>query len=461
MGKAVVRSSEKKRYIIIGAGPCGLGAGWRLTELGLDDFTIYERAPHPGGLAASYRDANGFIWDVGGHVLHSHYPYFDRMFKNVMHGDYLTHERESWVWIDNRFVPYPFQNNIHRLPPKIRDACLAGLEEVSSRGPRALHTFADWIVASFGKGIADHFLLPYNEKVWACPPDQMSYVWVGDRVAKVDIGRIEENIRLHRDDISWGPNATFQFPKNGGTGEIWNRVARRFTDHISYDKQVIRIDSQRRRVHFRDGSTDTYDVLLSTMPLDMLVSMVSDVVFPKSMPLSYSQVSVVGLGMKGSVPEYLQTKCWMYFPEANTPFFRATVFSNYSPNNAPNGTWSLMTETSSSVYRPLPKGDMATHVIDGAISTKLIERRSDIVDTWVFQTQHGYPIPTLHRDAYVHAVLPKLALVDIYARGRFGAWKYEVSNQDHTFMQGVEWVNRMIFGTPEVTLNHPEMVNAK
>ena len=107
------------RIIIIGAGPCGLGAGWRLTELGYKNFLIVERDTHVGGLASSYRDVNGFTWDIGGHVLHSHYDYFDRVFESVMQGKYLTHERESWIWVFNRFVPYPFQNNIHHLPSGI------------------------------------------------------------------------------------------------------------------------------------------------------------------------------------------------------------------------------------------------------------------------------------------------------------------------------------------------------
>lgn len=87
------------RIIIIGAGPAGLGAGWRLAELGVNDFAIYDKNPYVGGLATSFVDSAGFTWDIGGHVLHSHYSYFDRMFEAVMHGEYFTHERESWVCI--------------------------------------------------------------------------------------------------------------------------------------------------------------------------------------------------------------------------------------------------------------------------------------------------------------------------------------------------------------------------
>lgn len=446
--------------VIIGAGPTGLGAGWRLHELGNSSFHIYEKEQHVGGLASSYTDASGFVWDVGGHVLHSHYKYFDDMFYAVMNGEFFTHERESWVWIYDRFVPYPFQNNIHRLPKAVLDECLDGLKRRDEFKPKTIATFKDWMLASFGPGVVKHFLYPYNYKVWAYPPEQMNFKWVGDRVASVDIARIEDHVRTGTDDVSWGPNAVFQFPKQGGTGDIWNRVASRFSSHISYGKQVIQIDSKKHRVYFSDDTDAEYDVLLTSMPLDLLVDLIDGVVLPKASQLHYSRVSVVGIGIKGTVPEPLKTKCWMYFPEDTAPFFRATVFSNYSKHNAPKGTWSLMTETASSKFRPLPNQAIEDAVLEGAKRVKLIASDARIESLWSFTTDHGYPTPTLGRDDYVASVLPVLEKEGIYSRGRFGAWKYEVSNQDHTFMQGVEWANHVVSGDDEITVYHPEIVNA-
>lgn len=456
-------SSISPKIVILGAGPCGLGAGWRLHELGIESYDIYEREIYVGGLATSFVDQNGFTWDIGGHVLHSHYPYFDSVFETVMHGDYLSHQREAWVWIYDRFVPYPFQNNIHRLPKDAYDECLAGLKALkNSGGAASLKTFQDWVLASFGTGIAKHFLLPYNRKVWAYPPEKMNRTWVGDRVAQVDIRRIEKNFANGTDDVSWGPNALFQFPSGGGTGEIWNRIAKPFQDRIHTEKRVVKIESKKRIVHFSDDTTDSYDVLLTTIPIDNLVELVTDANFPRPKDrLHHSTVTIVGLGIQGEVPEQLKTKCWMYFPENKAPFFRATVFSNYAPGNAPKGTWSLMTEVASSRYNPLPNGDIVSEVIYGAKNVKLIGGQDSIVSTWKFQAEYGYPTPSLSRDGYVDSVLPQLAKEKIFSRGRFGAWKYEVSNQDHTFMQGVEWANHVIKTEEEVTVFHPEIVNKK
>jgi hypothetical protein len=55
---------------------------------------------------------------------------------------------------------------------------------------------------------------------------------------------------------------------------------------------------------------------------------------------------------------------------------------------------------------------------------------------------------------------PQLAKAGVASRGRFGAWRYEVSNQDHSFMQGVEWVNASLLDVPETTVRFTETANS-
>jgi len=105
-----------KRILIIGAGPAGLGAGMALKGLDYRDWDIYEKEDHPGGLAASFRDSEGFTWDLGGHVLFSRDPFFLELFERIMEGEYFEHQREAWIWRRGRWIPYPFQNNIRYLP---------------------------------------------------------------------------------------------------------------------------------------------------------------------------------------------------------------------------------------------------------------------------------------------------------------------------------------------------------
>lgn len=450
---------------ILGAGPTGLGAARRLVEIGKRAVRVFDQNAQAGGLASSFVDERGFTWDIGGHVQFSHYRYFDELMDELLADEWVEHVRESWIWMRGRFIPYPLQNNIHLLPRDEFLRCVHGLLGAMRNGHTPLGSFRDWIQASFGTGIAESFLLPYNFKVWAHQPDMMSYHWVGERVATVDLMRIITNAFDGKQDEGWGPNNRFRFPLRGGTGQIWRTLANRLPEAVfKPNHRCVRIETAKRTLHFEDGSKQNYDKLISTIPLDVLISLTDVEPLKHTVrQFRYSTVHVIGIGLQGAPPPQLRTKCWMYFPEDDCPFYRTTVFSNYSPNNVPDITrnWSLMVEVSESPYKHVDRGGLIDSVIEGLLNTKLIDSPNDIVSTWMYSACHGYPTPFLGRDALVEPLLAELEKVNIYSRGRFGGWKYEVSNQDHSLMQGVELVNWLAFGTPEMTYWHPNVVNGR
>ncbi len=457
------------RVLIIGAGPTGIGAAYRLKALGYTDFLVLDALSVAGGLASSFVDAKGFTWDIGGHVQFSHYTYFDRAMEAALGSDgWLHHERESWVWIADRFVPYPFQNNLRHLPREMIAKAVSGLATRPPRTPSPQQDFGTWIDQVMGAGLKEMFMAPYNFKVWAYPVERMWAGWVGERVAVVDQARVLENIFLERDDLSWGPNSTFQFPKSGGTGAVWRALAERIgTEHFVFDTTVDEIDWAHKKVRTSGGDVLPYDTILSTMPLDVLGRVLSPrvpEVSDSAAQLLRSHSHIVGVGLKGEVPDKLRTKCWMYFPEDNCPFYRVTVFSNYSPNNVPEpGTgrfWSLMTETSESTAKPVDREALVEQTIAGLLNTGLISSRDQVASTWHYIAEHGYPTPSLDRNVLLSRIEQALAPTGAASRGRFGAWKYEVSNQDHSFMQGVEWVNALLLEVPELTVRFADTANA-
>jgi protoporphyrinogen oxidase len=378
---------------------------------------------------------------------------------------WIFHERESWVWILDRFVPYPFQLNIHRLPPAAQKECLDGLIAAHKNAPTEKpKNFEEWIMQTSGTGIAKYFLLPYNFKVWAHYPHDMNAVWVGERVAVTDLERVKKNIAENRDDVAWGPNNTFRFPVKGGTGAIWNALADKVgRTKITFDYEVETIDTNQHTVSFKNGQQVGYEHLISTIPLDVLVqhSDLPEQLKQTTQKLLHTTTHIVGIGLAGKPQAELSEKCWMYFPEDNCPFYRVTLFSKYSPNNVPDDTknWSLMTEVSESAYKPVDTKNLPQQVIAGLKNTKLISPTDQIVSTWQYQTAYGYPVPSLSRDEALEIIQPELAKKNIYSRGRFGMWKYEVSNQDHTMMQGKEIADFLVNHTPELTAWHPNVVN--
>jgi protoporphyrinogen oxidase len=458
------------RFLILGAGPTGLGAALRLLEAGEHDFQVLEMGPRAGGLASSVKDAHGFTWDHGGHVQFSHYKTFDDYMDRALGKDgWLFHERESWVWMRERFVPYPFQYNLHRLPPQDKWACVSGLlaAEAAKSGDKPAH-FQDWILRTFGAGIADTFLNPYNFKVWAHPLETMSAQWVGERVAVPDLAKVLQGICLERDEVSWGPNSTFRFPRSGGTGSIWESLSRLLPSGVlRLGAKAKAVDLERRRLRLESGEELAYEHLVTTVPLDIFAGITGrDDLAKRAARLPHSSTHVVGIGLEGVPPEALKSKCWMYFPEGDCPFYRVTVFSNYSPNNTPRPgeTWSLMAEVSQSAHKPVDHSRVVEDVVEGMLATRLIRPTDQILSRYHEFLPYGYPTPSVGRDAVLDTVLPELEQNGVFSRGRFGAWKYEVSNQDHSFMQGWECASRLLAGLgteAEPTLNTPALVNQR
>jgi protoporphyrinogen oxidase len=489
-------SATQPRIVILGTGPTGLGAGYRLKELGYTNFVLYERNAYIGGLSHSFVDPKGFTWDIGGHVMFSHYTYYDQCFEKLMGKEFTLNNRESWVRMFDTWVPYPFQNNVRYLPKQAAFECIAGLVKAQGgkgkvASPAAATNFGEFIDAVFGEGIAKYFMRPYNFKVWAYPPERMNKHWIGERVAVIDVERALKNVILGSDDFGWGPNNQFKFPLKGGTGEFYRRFGPELgmirgrdedpasdregpNSFIKINKRVQTIDVDAKTIHFADGTTDTYDILVSTMPLDVLTTKVLrapragagelERIASAANGLLHSSGYMVGIGLKSRAPGAgtPDTKSWMYFPEDNCPFYRVTYLSNYSPFMTPDkdNNYSLLCEVSESDAKPTPGNfgkdpdAVIEDCINGLENAGLLNpgERDNIVSRWCYYADYSYPTPSVERDSILSEVIPWLEARGIYSRGRFGMWKYEVANTDHSLMQGVELINRLLLGERETTI---------
>ncbi|KAF2795336.1 UDP-galactopyranose mutase-like protein [Melanomma pulvis-pyrius CBS 109.77] len=483
--------------LVIGAGPTGLGAAKRLNQIDGPSWLIVDSNETPGGLASTDVTPEGFLYDVGGHVIFSHYKYFDDCIDEALpnEDDWYTHQRISYVRCKELWVPYPFQNNISMLPKEDQSRCVDSMIDafvearISATKPK---DFDEWIVRNMGVGVADLFMRPYNYKVWAVPTtkwEQMQCAWLGERVAAPDVKKVITNVIHNKTAGGWGPNATFRFPARDGTGGIWIAVAKtlpksntRFGEHGA----VTKIDADAHRATLKDGTVVKYQKMVNTMAVDSLVQHMGDKeLVDLSKGLFYSSTHVIGVGIRGERPERIGDKCWLYFPEDNCPFYRATIFSNYSPYNQPqkdvklptqqlaNGSkpssseakegpyWSIMVEVSESSMKPVDGKSLLADCIQGLVNTDMIKPTDEIVSTYHRRFDHGYPTPTLEREGVLKQLLPALQAKDIWSRGRFGSWRYEVGNQDHSFMLGVEAADNIVNGAVELTLNYPDFVNGR
>ncbi|WWC90331.1 uncharacterized protein L201_005264 [Kwoniella dendrophila CBS 6074] len=490
--------------LVIGAGPTGLGAATRLNQLGRE-YLIADAAEQPGGLASTDVTEEGFYFDVGGHVIFSHYAYFDDAIHRALPNDddWTTHQRVSYVRSAGNWVPYPYQNNVSQLPLDLRVKCVDGLlaaaEHRAQTPGHKPKNFDEWIVRNMGEGIADLFMRPYNYKVWGTPTTKMQCKWLGERVAAPNVRTVVRNALTMETAGNWGPNATFKFPMKDGTGGIWTAVSKQLPSKkfkLGKSGQVKNINAKDKIVIFDDGKKVKYQNLVSTMALDGLLDVlegdkndqtsIQKMKVAAKQGLVYSSTIVLGIGIRGQRPDRIGDKCWLYFPEDDAPFYRATIFSNYSPYNCPQDNiklptiqkadsslsfdkepkegpyWSIMLEVCQSSEKPVDLDKLMENTIKGAISTELMLPTDEIVSLYERRFDHGYPTPSLGRDQAISQILPTLKdEFNIRSRGRFGSWKYECGNQDHSFMLGVEAVDNALFGTPEMTLHETDWVNGR
>jgi protoporphyrinogen oxidase len=418
--------------------------------MGFDQWAVFERDSHAGGLASSVLDPAGFTWDLGGHVVFSHFGEFDLLLEEVMGDELCEHERASYIRCGDRWVPYPFQNNLRHLEPELVAECL--LDLIEAQGGRLDMDFGSWMEATFGEAISRVFMRPYNAKVWATPAREMASAWIGERVSVVDYRRALENVVLGRDDVGWGPNNTFRFPSTGGTGEIYRRLAARLGSRVHLGHELTRIETDRKLLHFADGATEEYDALVATMPLDRHVGAVADApaeLEEAARALRHTSVSIVGVGYERPL---IDDKCWMYFPNSGVPFYRVTNFARYASANVPGADTgrfsSYLTETA---FAPDAgrADDLAERVPSGLVTGGVVDDDQAIASIHTIEVDYAYPVPTLTRDRALAAIQPWLMERDIYARGRFGAWRYEMGNMDHAVKMGIDVAHLLLEGRPE------------
>ncbi|KIU14541.1 protoporphyrinogen/coproporphyrinogen oxidase [Mycolicibacterium llatzerense] len=430
-------------FLIVGAGPTGLGAAVRLTELGIDHLVV-DAGDQVGGMAASVRDARGFTWDLGGHVLHSHFAEFDRAVEGsgVKMNDVA---RNGWVWLDGSgpqaLVPTPIQQQLTEMPTDLY--------------PDApLHNLADYYRNNFGGKLYDEFFGPYNYKMWTAPLEQIDHEWTSLRS-----GSAAPNVpRLGLAGSATGPAGSFPYPV-GGTGALWQGVHDRMLapGTVRLNTRVVDIDVSRRRATLDDGSTVSYEHCVSSAPLTTAWGWLGGAGAEGTAQrntLCASRIYAVGLGYRGPAPEALADKTWLYCPDLGVPWYRATMLNNYDPANAGDGRWNVLCEV------PLLPGQSLTG--DEAVrrteeSLRALGAGSEyVVSRFVQEVHMGYPVPTLGRDDIVRTVDARLRAHGFYSRGRFGGWRYESSNQDYGYLQGRQAVDNALSDTPEDVYWHPE-----
>lgn len=410
--------------VILGAGLTGLSAAYHLERQGFYDYKLFEKDTTVGGLCRSVQQ-DGFTFDYTGHLLHINDPYFKDFIQTIAGIEHFnTIHRRSYVYSHETYTDYPYQVNLYGLPTSVIAECIEGF--VARKKNRAQNpTFEQWVLSNFGAGFAKHFFFPYQEKIFAYPVEKLSASWTGRFVPQTSLKEMISGALAPKIDTQQiGYNAQFFYPKTGGI-EYWiKKLHEQLQLPVYTDYTAVEINTIAKVVRFANGHEEPYKQLITTLPLDFLLSHLQEKthtsLFKASQQLRCNSVINFNLGINR--PD-LSEKHWIYFPEKIYPFYRLGFPHNFAESMAPAGCSSLYGEFSH-IGQSL---EMTHSVLNAArTATKKLFKLQDheIVTEKIITIPHAYVIYDHWRDTNIDKLHAQLNHYAIYSVGRYGAWKY-------------------------------------
>lgn len=430
------------KTVILGAGLCGLSAAYHLEKLGDENYVLLERNPGPGGLARTETN-EGFSFDHAIHILYSRDPYAQDLICNKLLKNNIQRQvRQSFCFTEGIFTEYPYQTNNFGLPPAVVLENLMGLIEakINETDGRLPHNFEEWIYRKFGHGIAEHFMVPYNRRLWAWDLKDMNYDWIADRVPVPSMEDVLQGA-LNPPVKKYGPNREFWYPVKGGI-EALPRAFQGFIppERLWLDTSVIAVDDVRHEVVLEDGRHIHYERLISTIPLPILVQLVGKRIPPSvqksAQRLRFNTVHTVNIGLDGSGMGPMDSMHWIYFPEDRTIFHRASLPGNFSSRMVPDGCSSIQLEVSESVHHPCNRENLVERCLNDLIRIGILEDRDRkrVRMAHVVTIDPAYIIYDLKHRENIHTITTYLGRHGISSKGRFGEWEY--LNMDQAILSG-------------------------
>lgn len=421
---------EKTQALIIGGGPSGLSVAYALQG----DTLILEKESRVGGLCRSIHHGGG-VFDIGGHSFHTPHPEVHQLVHELMGGRLFKQRRDARVYSHGTLIPYPFQKFYDQLPdPEVVRACEDGLREVERTDGPPPRNFEEFLTRRFGRGIAEHFMLPYNRKLWARDISGISCEWTSERVAEPK-GKKEkfENQGGKRKPLQ--ADTLVAYPETGGYEEIY----RAFVPHVprlELESEVVAVDPRRKLALTADGRQFSWKFLVSTMPLPILVRVIQDIpdeIREMADRLDYLSLRVELLLTRRPLKTEIQR---IYTGDPEIPAHKIAFNHNSSDHLRNRPRHAIMAEVSVGPTKEVRVREIAPRTVSFLCDVGVLRSPDDVHWAGHLDVHYGYPVYTHERPELVAGIKEWLARHDMYTLGRFGEWEYV--NSDKCVKKGLD-----------------------
>ncbi|MDI6826589.1 MAG: FAD-dependent oxidoreductase [Candidatus Aenigmarchaeota archaeon] len=414
---------------ILGGGLAGLSAAYHLNG---NNYLILEKENQAGGLCRSTQ-IKGYTFDYAPHVFFTQNEYVLSLINKLLGNNLIQQDRRAYIYLNNVYVKYPFEANLSVLPGDVISECIDSMLNRDDKEPK---NFKEWIYATFGRGIAEHYLIPYNEKMWKYDLSEISLDWISGRVPAPTVEEIKKGASGQQDK-EFGPNAQFLYPKVGGMGAIVKAFSNKL--RLSLNSKVTRIKHKKDEVEIgyeKDKKTKKMNVkhVVSTLPLPDIIKMFDDAseeVIKVSEALVHNSLVCINIGIKRAG---ISDKHWVYFPEKKIIFNRISFPMNFSRFTTPKGKSSILVEITYEKNSRIDLEGIKERVINGLIDADILKENDeiDVCDASYFR--YAYVIHDLKHKKNVEIIHKFLKEKNIIPVGRFGEWEY--LNMDKAILSG-------------------------
>jgi protoporphyrinogen oxidase len=284
-------------------------------------------------------------------------------------------------------------------------------------------SFDRWAEAQFGQTLAELFMIPYNQKLYGHPLEEMEISWTSWSVPRPTVEEIER-IAAGEKVPSFGYNASFYYPGQGGIELLPRALAADQEEALRTGTKVVGINSIDKVVKVEGGGEYSYSSLISTVPLPILLAQTGGL--PPDMnatagKLRLSSVLGICLGLDGPVT---REDHWIYFPDEELPFYRVGFPSNFSANVALAGCGSVYAEAAFIPGSPPDADKVFTSVVEALRSAGIIHSDTGVAARIDLAMPCAYVFHDRFRARELPVILTRLSEYGIYSVGRYGAWEY-------------------------------------
>ena len=388
--------------LIIGAGITGLSLA---SFLETDNYLIVDKDSEVGGYCKT-TIRNGFVWDYSGHFFHfNNQEIKDYVLENI-ECDVVTVNKKSHIYYKDRYIDFPFQNNIDQLPTDEFVECLYDLRNTKNG---EVNTFTDFVKNTLGESICDKFIIPYNEKLYACDLNNLDYDAMGRFFPKpTNFDDLLSQLKNKNKTESY--NDTFIYPTGGSVEFVKSLLKRVNQDNILLDTEIISIDLITKTAQTNNGYIK-FNKLVNTMPFDTFMKLTGE----KINNLSSNKVVVFNLGFDKSTDI---SSNWVYYPNDEI-FYRVGFYNNIFKTDK----MSLYVEIGMSKNQKVNEQLLLKKILEDLKKSGVIINQK-LIDHQMIVMNPAYVHITKESKEIYNNWCEKNNPNGLFSIGRYGSWTY-------------------------------------